>query len=49
MRDERVRPVMGKLHPEQFVGMSDGNEPLPVEVKSTLVFVWQFLTAPRKQ
>lgn len=47
--DVRVRPAMGKLHPKRFVGILDGNEPLPVEVKSTLVFVWQFLTVPRKQ
>lgn len=49
MIDEHVKPVMGKIHPEQFAGIFDGNEPLPVEVKSTLVFVWQFLTVPRKQ
>lgn len=29
--------------------MLDRNEPLPVEVKSTLVFVWQFLTVRKEQ
>lgn len=47
--DKRVGPVMGKLHPKWFVGVLDGNEPLPVQLKSTLVFVWQFLTVPKKQ
>lgn len=47
--DKRVGPVMGKLHPKWFVGVLDGNEPLPVQLKSTLVFVWQFLTVPKNQ
>lgn len=47
--DKCVGPVMGKLHPKWFVGILDGNEPLPVEVKSTLVLVWQFLTVPKNQ